>query len=289
MQQQLLLPCIRGIFPEPVFVHPKRQIKSLCEKDDTGMRKSVVCACAAMALMECSGFAQENEDARWTGEGSLSAAYTTGNTTTNDLGASLNLARETQVWKASLEAFADFGETDNVETRNRWFLAGQLDRQINDRLYGFGRVSYEKDEFSGFDSRVFAGGGLGYQILADEPTTWSIEGGPGIKIDKIANRIAIDENGNEIAIPSTTEESVSVIGASNFVHAFNENVSFSNNTDILFAEESTQLANIAAITAKLTQSLSARASFETRHDTNPPPGFEDTDTATRLSLVYAFN
>ena len=241
--------------------------------------------CAAMVFSAVPALAQ---DGKWTGEGSFSAGYTTGNTETTDLGLGLDLARETQVWKTSLEALADFGETDGVETRNRWFLAGQLDRQINDRLYGFGRVSYEQDEFSGFDSRTFVGGGLGYEILTGERTSWSVEGGPGLKIDEVREIVTTDADGNPQVIPAMTEESFSVIGASNFAHSFNENVAFTNDTSVLYAEESTQVGNISAITADLTGALSARFSFEVRHDTNPPPGFEDTDTATRVSLVYKF-
>ena len=37
----------------------------------------------------------------------------------------------------------------------------------------------------------------------------------------------------------------------------------------------------------LTGALSARASYDVRHDTDAPAGFEKTDTVTRVSLVYA--
>ncbi|NBC20864.1 MAG: DUF481 domain-containing protein [Alphaproteobacteria bacterium] len=247
--------------------------------------KHVLSVCAACAMSVVPAAAQ---DAQWLGEGSLSAGYTTGNTETTDLGLGLDLARETQVWKTSLEAVADFGETDGVETRNRWFLAGQLDRQINDRLYGFVRASHERDQFSGFDSRSFLGGGLGYEILAGEPTSWSVEAGPGLKIDEVKRRVTTDEDGNARIVSATTQESFSVVGASNFAHEFNENVGFTNETSLLYAEESTQLGNIAAVTADLTDALSARVSFEVRHDTDPPANFEATDTATRVSLVYTF-
>lgn len=246
--------------------------------------KPLTLAAVMVALAAAPALA---DDPVWTGEGSLSAGVTTGNTDTTDIGLGVDLARDTQVWKASLEALADFGETDGVETRNRIFAAGQLDRQIRDRMYGFGRTSYEIDEFSGFDSRLFVGGGLGYEILTGERATWSVEGGPGLKIDEVKTLVTTDANGDPLIIPATTEESFSVIGASNYTFQFNDNVGLSNDTDILYAEESTQLLNSLALTATLTEALSARFSFDVRHDTNPPTGFEETDTATRVSLVYA--
>ncbi|MEM9738517.1 MAG: DUF481 domain-containing protein [Pseudomonadota bacterium] len=233
------------------------------------------------ALIAASGPALA-QVATWTGEGAFNAGVTSGNTDTTDIGLGLDLARETQVWKVALEAQADFGETDGEETKNRVYLAGQLDRQINNKLYGYGRVSYEIDEFSGFENRAFFGGGLGYQVLESDTTSWSLEGGPGLRIDEVRASTV-----DGITTPGETVESFSVFAASNFSHAFNENVSFTNDTDILFAEETTQIINIAALTAKLTDAFSARISLDVRHDTDPPIGFDATDTATRIALVYA--
>ena len=222
------------------------------------------------------------EAPKWTGEGGLSAGVTTGNTETTDFGMAIDIARQTQIWKASLEAQADFGETDGEETKNRAFLAGQIDRQMNDRMYGFGRLSYEVDQFSGFDSRLFLGGGLGYEVLNGGRSVWTVEGGPGLKVDERKSRVEDD-----VVIPAETVESVSLFAASNYSFQFNENVVFTNDTDMLYAQESTQLVMISALTAKLTDALSVRVSFDVRHDTDPPVGYTSTDTATRLSLVYA--
>ena len=149
------------------------------------------------------------------------------------------------------------------------------------------RTSYEKDEFSGFDSRLFAGGGLGYLIVESERTNWSIQGGPGIKVDEIKPTVEV-RNGVPVPVPATTEESFSLVGTSEFSHAFNDAVTLTNSTNFIYAQESTQIGNIIALTAALTDTFSARFSFDVRHDTNPPAGFESTDTVTRASLVYSF-
>lgn len=224
------------------------------------------------------------QDPVWTGEGSFGAGFTTGNTETSDYGLGLKGAREAGEWKASAEALADYGKTDGVESKNRAFLAGQLDRSFGERTYTFGRVSYERDQFSGFDSRSFAGLGFGHRILTGETTAWSIEGGPGIKMDEIAETVLP----GPVIVPGDTQTSFSVIGASKFAHSFNENVKLTNDTSALYAETSTQWTNSLAATAALTRGLSARFSVDLRYDTEPPQGFEQTDTATRVSLVYAF-
>lgn len=245
-------------------------------------------AFAGAMTLSLPAHAQDDAAEGWSGEGSLSAGVTTGNTETTDLGLGVDVARTMNLWTIGLQATADYGETDGAETKNRIFLGANLDRQINDRLFGFGQLSYEQDEFSGFDSRAYIGGGLGYEILTGDVTTWTVRGGPGVKIDEIEAVLDTTVTPAAVITPATTEESFGASAQSNFAHQFNDNVGFTNDTTVLYAETSTQIGNIAAITASLTDTLSARVSFEIRHDTDPVEGFEDTDTISRVSLVYGF-
>lgn len=225
------------------------------------------------------------EEGKWKGEGSFSAGLNTGNTETSDLGIGLKMSHETQAWRNSVEFVADYGTKNGSQTKSRLFLAGQSDRTLNDRLFGFGRVSHEIDEFSAFDSRSFLGGGLGWQVLEGGPAIWSLEGGPGVKFDRLkASTTGIPP----VTVPAKWEESFSFIAASKFGYTFNDAVKFGNNTNLIYADTSTQIGNKTTLTALLTKNLSARFSFEVRHDTNPQPRFEATDTATRFSVVYAF-
>jgi len=218
----------------------------------------------------------------WTGEGSLSAGSTSGNTETTDLGAGLNLTRDTAKWAQTAELSAQYNETDGENTTDRLFGALQLDRKLeNDRWSLFGRGSYEADQFSGFDSRVFLGVGVGYKVLTGEQTTWSLEGGPGYKIDEVSNKLI-----DNVYVIGETEESVAVRLGSRFAHDLNELVALSNDTDVIWADISTQIVNSTAVTAGLSDALSLRVSFDVRHDTAPPIDTESTDTATRISLVY---
>lgn len=224
------------------------------------------------------------EDGKWKGEGSFSAGLNTGNTETSDIGAGLKLARETQIWRHGFELTADYGTKDGVDTKNRLFFSGQSDRILNDAAFVFARVSHEVDEFSAFDSRSFIGAGAGWQIFDGPAATWSLEGGPGVKFDKIK---PITSGTPPVTVPGSTNESISFIAASKYAYVFNDAVKFGNDTSLLYADTSTQIGNKTSLTALLTKRLSARFSFEVRHETDPKPGFEPTDTATRMSLVYA--
>ena len=210
----------------------------------------------------------------WSGEGSVNAGTTSGNTETTDIGVSLDLSRDGGLWTHAVSFLVDYGETSGEETKNRTFAAYQISRDFNARLFSFGRVSYEVDEFSGFDSRAFLGAGVGYIAVETPQSLWKLEGGPGFRRDELASGL--------------TEDSVSARASSDFSYSFNESVGFTNVTEANYAEVSTQVSNIAAITASLTERISARASFEVRHETDPLDDREATDTATRLSIVFGF-
>lgn len=240
---------------------------------------------AAIVAGSCLAMPAHTQESQLKGEGSFSAGLNTGNTETSDLGIGVKMSHENQIWRNSIEMIADYGTTNGNETKNRAFFAGQSDRTLNDRLFAFARLSHEIDEFSGFESRSFAGGGLGWQIFQDGPAIWSVEGGPGIKFDRIA---ASTSGTPPVTVPAESEESLSVRAASKFGYAFNKAVKFGNDTNLVYADASTQIGNKTTLTALLTKSLSARFSFDVRYDTEPQAGFESTDTATRMSLVYAF-
>ena len=52
--------------------------------------------------------------------------------------------------------------------------------------------------------------------------------------------------------------------------------------------ESNTVDAISAVTAKVTDALALRASYEVTYDSAPLPGLKETDTATRLGVVYGF-
>jgi len=247
-------------------------------------------ACAALSNFLPNAFAQEVEQEKngWSGEGALSAGTTSGNTDTRDIGLTFDVTHATTRWDFGVQGQVDYGEQDGEESRNRAFLGTNLDYNINERLFSFGRASYEVDQFTGFDSRAFVGGGLGYHVLDSERFSWVVRGGPGVKVDEVKRVVTTDDIGAPLIIPAETVTSVGAVGKSKFEWAFNERVALSNTTDVIYGEESTQLSNGLALTAQINGSLSARFGFDTRHDTNPPEGFESTDTATKIGVVYKF-
>lgn len=249
--------------------------------------KYLLAATASIALAFSAAAQDEDAETKvWSGEGSLSAGVTTGNTDTIDIGVGAKAKREEGRWTVAVEGAYDYGEIDGLASRDRWFVSGQTDYDLTERIYTFARVSYEQDDFSGFDSRLFSGVGAGYHIFKGDRFTWSVEASPGFRISEVSDEL--DPVTGAIVVPGETVTNFAVRGGSSLKYIFNENVDFTNQTNVVWTDLSTQTINMSALNAKLIGALTARLSFEVRNDTNPPIGFVETDTATRLSLVYGF-
>jgi putative salt-induced outer membrane protein len=236
---------------------------------------------AALALTAAPSFAQTAPTPEWTGEGSVGAGVTTGNTSTTDVGIAAKLKHTGAKWSESGEFTDDYGKTDHIETKNRVTAAGQVDRSITDRLSGFGRITYENDKFSGFDNRYYAGIGLAYKVIVSDRMNWMVQGGPGYKVDEVR-----DQGAGPTFIAAHTEESFGANAGSRFKVKINDKVELGDDTDVTYSKVSTQIRNSLGLTVSLMGNLSARISYDVIYDTDPPLGFKSTDTATKVSLVY---
>ena len=150
----------------------------------------LLCGLVALPMMAAPAVAQNKTGAQggknaWTGEGTVSGAYTSGNTQTTEVGIAVKAAKQFGKWDIKGNLEADYGENNDVESRNRWALAGQLNRKLTERWLTYGRGTYEEDKFSGFDSRLFFGAGVGYKVLTGGAASWTLEAGPGYRRDVI--------------------------------------------------------------------------------------------------------
>ena len=244
--------------------------------------KHIILAAALCLATSSPAFAQFNNLTEgWSGDVSLTGSRTTGNTDTFDFGAGLKLQKEDGPWTHKLKANADFGEVDDQSTRERFDLGYQIERDFNDRLYGFANGDYYKDEFGAFQDGWFVGGGLGYKVILPDPVGWNLEVGAGFR-----SQTAQDDDSVTPIVEGLTEEEFALRGVSDFDYKFNDNVSFYNDTEIIWSDSDTYLWNEAGITAQLWGNIAARASYRVDYHSNPPAGSVSTDTISRVGIVY---
>ena len=244
---------------------------------------SLVCG-AALIFGLSSSPTKANETEGWGGEASLNGSVTTGNNDTSNLGFGLKVNNRGSEWRHSAKASADYGRSNGNTNKRRYRLGYKIGRDLAPRTYGFANADYYSDDFGAYKQGHFFGAGIGYSALIDDPTHWRIEGGAGYRSQK-----ARLDNNNPLGIPSQDESFLSARVFSDFEHKFNDQVTFSNDTEILYSEVDTFFINEAGLTSNIFESLAVRATFRVETHTDVPVGREKTDTISRVGIVYKMN
>lgn len=210
--------------------------------------------------------------------GSLSASgtFTDGNTESTDFALGGRIRYGAGLNNVSLGVVYFFGENDDETNENNLYLTLDYNRYITDQFYVFALGLYEYDEFASIEHDAFLGFGPGYRIINRPDLAWRVQAGPGIRYIK--------------ELESKDEETeVAGIASSRFFYQVNENVFFTNDTDILFSDVNTNVINDAGVNFKVTDALATRLSLVTDYNSDPAPGFEHTDNKVQFSVVYGFN
>lgn len=210
----------------------------------------------------------------WSGSGEAGGFISSGNTDTQGVAIGATVTKETRKWKHTLRGFVDYQRQDDVTTRERYFAGYEGNYNITPNLYALATLSWERDPFSGFDRRFAQSIGLGYKIIDSETVKLSVEGGPALRQTRFTD--GVDDNAFAARV------------AGNFWWKINDGLEFTQSGLLFYDSFNTSTQAISALTAKLSGALSARASFQFNSESNPPLGRENTDTVSRVTIVYSF-
>lgn len=184
---------------------------------------------------------------------------------------------------------------ENFQARVRY------DRYLTERFGVFLMLTERYDRFQGLASRTNVDPGVKYIFwLRDKSAFWGELGYDFMHdIRTGSGRRQLDDDGNkrtDVPLLDKTLDDHSVRAFLGFRHAFNKEVTFSTGLEYLQSLVKTDLASQnsrvnfdATLAAKLYGGIAAGIAFTARYDRNPLPGRARLDTATTLSLIYAFS
>lgn len=220
-------------------------------------------------------FGNTGRELGWTGSVSASANATSGNTDSVDVGAGARLGYYDGVNGHRLNFAMSYSENNDVRTKNESFLSYDYTREFGSNLYGYGQLQGAYSEFGAYEEDLFGGLGIGYRAVNSADTNWSIQTGPGFRKAKTAKG-------------STIEEFAWSLG-SFFSTKLSDTASLYNDTNVLWSDADVFTTNELGVNVAMTNTLALRTALTTKHHTQPAAGFEETDNALGVSLVYAFN
>ncbi|MBB5519281.1 DUF481 domain-containing protein [Amphiplicatus metriothermophilus] len=211
----------------------------------------------------------------WEGKATASGVISSGNSENAAGGIHFEAVREFSYFTHNIRTYFDYGRSNGKKNQQRWGLSYKLDYLLGDRTYGFARFSYDEDEFSGFDYKLFGGLGVGHFLFKDEGFSWKLEGGPGYQYAPIDDDRTIDQH-------------AAVYAASETDWLIRDGFLFEQDLNATWTEQTSTLVSKTALTSSLTDTLSTGLSFLYRYETNPPAGRVNADTTFRVNLTYGF-
>ena len=208
------------------------------------------------------------------GQAAVTASGTSGNTDTGKLEFAGRLTYGIGPWNNLIGFAGEYGESNGTKDTQRFFGIYEGSRALSPTVYAYGTGRYQYDGFASNEHDAFLGIGLGYRIVNDERFAWRVQAGPGV-------RYIEDQAGDD-----TTD--LAGLASSRFFYGLTDVVSLTNDTDVLFSDEDYVLTNDFGVNFRINDSLSTRLNYRTDYESDPLPGFENTDNTIGISMVVGF-
>ena len=191
-----------------------------------------------------------------------------------------------------------------VETAENLQLKLRYDRYVIDQASVFLLLTGRHDKFQGLDFRLNIDPGFKYLFMKEAANSLWAEAGYDLQfddrnpsalgeVDDKGNPV-LDSSGNQVQLPQTQVDHSTRLFFG-FRHAFNKEVTLAAGVEYLQSVVAVQsiydsrLNFDALFAAKVSGGLSVGLGFSARYDRFPLPGKQDLDTASTLTLIYAFS
>lgn len=220
----------------------------------------------------------------WSGKGEFGAFQATGNSSNTGITTGLAVQRDGINWRHKLTARVDYQRANGVTTREQFLARYEPNINISDNFYVYALAQYERDRFQGFSGRYAVSGGIGYQVLDEEDIQLSVKAGPAYRVTEFVD----GRSESRIAGLVGVDFDWSITDRLKLTHDTNAVAETGGSATVIIDSSNTSLDLITGLNAKINSSLSARLSYAIEYDSNPPPGAVQTDTLSRITLIYDF-
>lgn len=221
--------------------------------------------------------------ADWTGKGEAGLVISSGNTETKTANAKVRMVTEDGNWKNAFGLAGLYASDDVGTTADRWEALTQSDYNFSPKTFWFGAARYEQDEFSGFEYQAILSTGMGRKFIDTDATKFTGTLGLGYKI--IETRDAFDDAGT-LVNPGERQEDAVLRGTLDYDRKLTATTAVLNKFIVEAGADNTYLQNELSLQVKMMEALALAVGYAVRHNTDPPFGFDKTDTLTTINLVY---
>lgn len=221
---------------------------------------------------------------QWKGQGEAGFVRASGNTDSESANAGLKFENVGENWSHEV-LLAIYRASNGGQTSADNFSATyKLKRELSSNSYLFGSLSYLDDEFDGFTEQSSVSLGYGHKVIDGQSTKWELELGVGYRDTQELLTLANGSKAEGDDLSGAT-----LVLNSSFQHQLTDNTQFVDKFRSEAGSDNTFVENDAALIVSMNDRFALKAGILIRHNTDPAPGADNTDTITSLNLVYNFN
>lgn len=230
----------------------------------------------AALVLSAPLFAAEEEEESKPLEGKVELGFlaTSGNTETSTLNTGFEASYTLDRWKHQASAAAIYSEDSGVTTAEAYEAAWVSGWDLTKRDFLFGRLSWRKDRFGGFNTQFSQTVGYGRKILTGDVHTLTAGVGAGAR-----------QSEDQLGV--STSEFI-FTGDLDYTWKFSETAEFGQTLAIEAGDSNTFSESVTSVKTTLIGAFSLVASYTIRHNSDVPANTEKKDTRTAISLQYDF-
>ena len=231
------------------------------------------CLSSLLAIFSLSAAAQEESSIATQLE--LGAIFTSGNTENENIKYKVTVDwDQSENWDYQFTSDGFRSSQDGISNAQRLYHTGSGNYTINPDSYVQGRIAYENDKFSGFESQSDITVSYGRNMLQSRTNmTLGLTAGVGVR------RSETEFDTESVAIARL---------AANYNWNVSESADFIQDFSIETGSDSSIYRSETGIQTDIRENLSLKFSVKVKHQTDVPINREKTDTETAITLVLNF-
>jgi putative salt-induced outer membrane protein len=136
---------------------------------------------SAALLAPISLMAQDAPESPWSGKATLGYLATSGNTENTTLNTGFEVGYKTGNWGHMFKAAAIEASENEDTTAESYDVGWKSERNLSDKDFLFGRLSWRKDRFGGFDTQFSQTVGYGRRLIDSDEHKLNAEIGAGAR------------------------------------------------------------------------------------------------------------
>lgn len=234
-------------------------------------------AAACLASLPLVSFAQVTvkDDGQWRALFTAGASVSSGNSDSTTVNLSGEAVKATKSDKLSINGRALYLKNDDADSEQRYAFGTHYQRDITERVFGFGQFDALKDEPANLSSRLSVGAGAGYHVIKRDDLTWDVSAGLGYTHERyvepeIQDGVSRSKYGNtELLLAEESNHKISDSTTLKQRLAYLPDLRNSGEYRATFD---------GGVSVAMTKRLSLTATVQHRYDSNPGEGLKKNDT-----------